>query len=251
MWALRIVHESKLHDRNCFVTLTYDEFHLPPHGSLQYADVQAFHHRLRKACGPFRFFCVGEYGEQLSRPHYHVCYFGLWPADARRLRSLADEKYPSWESSILSKTWGKGFVQFGQLTYESAQYCSGYIFKKKLGQSGKHGYDVVDSDGVITGLVPEFARMSLRPGIGADWYRRYSSDFHTDDVAVHDGKKFPVPKYYDRLLERTDPDRLAQLREAREVKAYKNHADNSPDRLAVKAEVAAARIRTFDERFKT
>ena len=77
MWALRIVHESKLWDRNCFVTLSYAPEHLPAYGSLSYPDVQRFHKRLRFHYGRFRFFAAGEYGEELSRPHYHVCYFGF------------------------------------------------------------------------------------------------------------------------------------------------------------------------------
>lgn len=250
MWALRIVHESKLHDRNAFVTLTYSPEHLPAHGSLQYADVQKFLKRLRKSYGAFRFFAVGEYGEDLTRPHYHVCLFGYWPRDARRVHPLADEKYASWSSTSFEKTWGLGQVQIGELTYQSAQYCAGYIFKKKLGHAGKSAYKVVDLDGVVHDVSPEFARMSLKPGIGHDWYMRHRGDFHNWDKAVHDGKLFPVPKYYDRLLERVDPQRLSDLREARELVASRNRSEQHPVRLHAKAVVAAARIRTFDERMK-
>ena len=95
MWALRCMHEAKLHDRNCFVTLTYDDLHLPPHGSLRYRDIQLFHKKLRRRVGAFRFFLCGEYGEQLGRPHYHACYFGMFPPDAKRLRSLSQEKHVS------------------------------------------------------------------------------------------------------------------------------------------------------------
>ena len=28
-WAVRCVHEASLHDRNCFLTLTFDDAHLP------------------------------------------------------------------------------------------------------------------------------------------------------------------------------------------------------------------------------
>nr|UQB76420.1 replication associated protein [Flumine microvirus 31] len=249
MWALRIVHESKLWDRNSFVTLTYAPEHLPPYGSLRYSDVQLFHKRLRKAVGPFRFFCVGEYGENLSRPHYHLCYFGYFPDDARKLLS-SDEKLPAYSSASLSEIWGLGHVHVGSLTYQSARYCAGYIFKKQYGDRGDIRYAVVDADGVVNRVMPEFARMSLRPGIGASWYRRYASDFHTFDVAVLDGKRFPVPKYYDVLLERENPDRLAELREDRELNALRFREDNSPDRLAVKAVVAAAGVADADHRMR-
>lgn len=247
MWALRIVHESKLWDRNCFVTLTYEDKCLPAHGSLRYADVQAFHKRLRHT-SRFRFFAVGEYGEQLTRPHYHICYFGYFPEDARRLRSLSEERFAAFSSSSLEKVWGLGHVHIGELTYASASYASGYIFKKLHGDRGADYYKRVDSDGVWHAISPEFARMSLRPGIGFRWYQRYASDFHTDDHAVLDGKRFPVPKYYDRLLERADPVRLSELKEDRQRRALPHRADNHPDRLVVKAEVARAKIAHTDKR---
>lgn len=248
MWALRCVHESKLWDRNCFVTLTYDDKHLPPFASLRYSDVQLFHKKLRKAVGPFRFFLAGEYGEVLGRPHYHACYFGFFPPDAKRLRSLSSERFPGYSSDLMVRLWGHGHVHIGEMTYASAAYCSGYIFKKVGGLQGADKYKRVDSDGVWQPIDPEFARMSLKPGIGADWYRRYVEDFHGRDYCVHDGKQFPVPKYYDRLLERCNETRISELREDRELRALPFRPDNVPSRLAVKAEVAEAKLRHSDKR---
>jgi len=240
-----------LHDLNVFLTLTYDDDHLPPGGSLVKKDFQDFMKRLRfQHDGRIRYFAVGEYGDQLSRPHYHVCYFGTFPSDAKRLRSLSAERFATYESASWNRIWGKGHIHVGELTYASAQYAAGYIFKKLHGKLGEDHYKRVDADGVWHPIEPEFARMSLRPGIGRDWYERYSSDFHTHDVAVLDGKRFPVPKYYDRLLERSDPDRLAELREDRESKAIPFRPDNHPDRLAVKAEVALASIAQRDKRLQ-
>lgn len=34
-WALRCVHENQLHEESAFVTLTYDDAHLPPGGTLK------------------------------------------------------------------------------------------------------------------------------------------------------------------------------------------------------------------------
>lgn len=156
----------------------------------------------------------------------------------------------SFSSARLAEIWGHGHTHIGELNYASARYCSGYIFKKQHGDRAKRHYQVVDSDGVCYPLEPEFARMSLRPGIGRGWYDRYSGDFHTHDVAVLDGKRFPVPKYYDRLLERSDPTRLSELREDRERKALPYRADNRPERLAVKAIVALASLEQHDRRLQ-
>lgn len=57
-WAVRCMHEASLYDQNAFVTLTYDQDHLPESGSLRYRDFQLFCKRARDKLGPFRFFYV-------------------------------------------------------------------------------------------------------------------------------------------------------------------------------------------------
>ena len=250
MWQLRCMHEASLWERNCFVTLTYDALHLPPFGTLQYRDVQLFLKRLRKAVGRFRFFLVGEYGEELFRPHYHICFFGLWFSDARPVSALYPGKHPEWSSSILESTWGKGFTHITELNSTTAGYAARYCFKKIGGDRAKSHYCVVDDDGVCHWLLPEFARMSLRPGIGASWYEKYSGDVHTHDYCVADGTEFPVPRYYDVLLSRRDPDRLLELKEAREARAIPFMPDNSFDRLVVKEEVATSKASQYVRRFE-
>ena len=67
MWAARIVHESSLYDDQCgnsFITLTYDDDHLPEDEGLRKSDFQKFMKRLRKAMPQkIRFFMCGEYGD--------------------------------------------------------------------------------------------------------------------------------------------------------------------------------------------
>ena len=51
-WAVRCVHEAYMYENNCFVTLTYDDEHLPLTGdglaTLQRNDLTLFLKRLRK-----------------------------------------------------------------------------------------------------------------------------------------------------------------------------------------------------------
>ena len=85
-WAVRCRHESLFWDHNVFVTLTYDDDHLPWHGSLVPEHLQLFVKRLRKALSgvqvapgsvhrPIRFFGCGEYGSTSKRAHYHLLLF--------------------------------------------------------------------------------------------------------------------------------------------------------------------------------
>ena len=75
-WALRCMHEAAMHERNCFLTLTYDGENLPAGGSLVPEHFVLFMKRLRERYGEgIRFFHCGEYGERLSRPHHHCLLF--------------------------------------------------------------------------------------------------------------------------------------------------------------------------------
>ena len=69
-WALRITHEASLLEENCFITLTYNNEHLPEDKSVHRSEVQNFLKRLRKKIAPRKiktFYC-GEYGDQNLRP---------------------------------------------------------------------------------------------------------------------------------------------------------------------------------------
>lgn len=237
-WSLRIGHEAKLHLHNHFVTLTYAPEKLPHGGSLNYGDVQLFHKRLRKAYGPFRFFTVGEYGEQLSRPHYHSIYFGLQIPDLKRWGGT--DKVPTFVSDSVMRLWGNGHVLFGSVTPQSSHYVARYALKKVNGDRSEAHYTRVLEDGEIVQLVPEFARMSTRPGLGYGWFQKYHSDVTTHDYVIRDGAKNPVPPYYDKLFKRAGGE-LDVTKMARAERALERADDNTPERLSQREEVAQAR----------
>jgi len=241
-WSLRCVHEAQLHDANCFVTLTYSDEHLPPDGSLRYRDFQLFMKRLRKwARRPVRFFMCGEYGEGLRRPHYHACLFGLNFSEDREPVTRLSTRHVHYRSPSLVRLWGLGHVDITDLNARTAEYAARYVLKKVSGPPAEDHYRVVDADGVVSSLVPEFARMSLRPGVGAEWFSRFSADVLSGDSVVDGGRALPVPKYYDRLRKRFDAAGLAEVKAEREARAYRLRADSSPDRLEVREAVAVAR----------
>lgn len=126
------------------MTLTYAPEKLPLGATLVPKHTQDWLKRLRRAVGTqrLRYFLVGEYGDQSERPHYHVALFGLGISSAK----------------LIEETWSQGFVVVGTLTRASADYVAGYVTKKMTGKN----------DGRLRGRYPEFARMSLRPGIGAN-----------------------------------------------------------------------------------
>jgi len=114
-WAIRCLHESGLHERNCFITLTYDDEHLPEGGTLVKQDWQLFIDRLRKRFRTkVRYFHCGEYGEQTRRPHYHAILFGhdfddktLWKRNHGN---------PLYRSKSLERLWPHGYSSIGACT---------------------------------------------------------------------------------------------------------------------------------------
>lgn len=236
-WAVRCLHEASLFDSNQFLTLTYDNDHLPDGGSLQYKDFQLFAKRVRYKLGPFRFYMCGEYGETTWRPHYHACMFGLSLPDKK---PLTEELY---ESKTIESLWGLGRVVVGNVTFESAAYVARYVMKKITGDAAETHYRRVNTEtGEVWQLEPEFNKMSLRPAIGREWYNKYSSDVRNHDTVVVRGQKCKPPRYYDKILADGDPDAAAYLKFERELKAAATLEHATPARLAVREKVTKAAL---------
>lgn len=254
-WALRVMHEASLHDDNCFVTLTYGRDKLPPYGSLCHEDYQKFMKKVRKAKGSVRFYMAGEYGPENGRPHYHACLFGVGFRDDREPAGVSASGEVFYNSPELEKLWGHGNVSVQDLTPETASYTARYIMKKALGEDAKTAYEHVTEDGEIVQLRPEYAAMSLKPGIGAGWFQRYHRDVYQGDFAVMDGVRRQPPRYYDKLLKRefgpkivgdtVIPDAFDAIAFSREKKAEKHRADNTDERLSTRERVHLAKVRNL------
>lgn len=252
-WALRCQHEASLHDENCFLTLTYDDAHLPPVASLRYSDVQKFLRSLRKEVAPkrFSFLCAGEYGERTARPHYHLLLFGH---GFDRLQDFSRAGVPGrlGESEAVGELWRHGNHFVGELTPESASYVSQYCLKKVYGRAAVEFYDVVDVDtGEVLGRrVPEFLRMSLRPAIGRKWYEKFSSDVFPVDYAVSSGVRSRVPRYYEKLFRRDHEAEFEEVEWRRQERMESNVESRSVERRSAREEILRARIARNAERRK-
>jgi len=204
------MHEAKMHDQSSFVTLTYDEEHMPDGkscgcrprhaaNSLCVDDCQLFLKRLRARLAPqkIRFFLCGEYGEKLGRPHYHAIIFGEdFSADRVPLSSeLHDSKsFQLCDSALLSETWGKGQVRVGDVSFDSAAYVANYATKKIVGDKEK-------VNAHYEGRKPEFLLMSRRPGIGKSWFEKFDTDVFPSDEIVVRGRVGKPPRYYVQQIE--------------------------------------------------
>lgn len=242
-WQLRVMHEASLWPSNCFVTLTYARGQLPPDGSLDHRDFQLFMKRTRKFLKhKVRFYMCGEYGPKEGRPHYHACLFNADFREGRQPVGKSGSGHLFYEQADLTRLWGLGFATVQDLVPETASYCARYIMKKALGEQAKTAYLDCDDDGVITQLKPEYAAMSLKPGIGARWFERYQRDVFPHDFVIHQGTERQVPKYYDRLLKRSKAQIQDDIEHARQLRAAAAAPDNTDARRQVREAVHVARV---------
>lgn len=114
--------------------------------------------------------------------------------------------------------------------------------KKITGDLADNHYSFVLPSGEIVQRTPEFNRMSLKPGVGAAWYTKYRSDVYPGDYVVQNGRTMKPPKYYDRLLQRENPEFYDDVKLEREIDAIALELDNTVERLAVKEQVLNAKL---------
>ncbi len=235
-WAVRCLHEAKLHDQSCFLTLTYSPENLPQGGTLVKKHMQDFFKRFRKNTGiKLRYFYCGEYGEQLSRPHYHAIVYGYDFPDKSLIRG---GEFPLYRSDSLAALWPFGFSSIGAVTFESAAYVARYVTKKVTGEKAADHYG---------DRLPEYVDMSRRPGIGRDFALQYKDEILRSDSVISRGIEMRPPRFYDKIYDVFDIDSKNQLEKnktkrlllARQLK----QADPDPLRPPVIAEVKELKLK--------
>lgn len=211
-WYVRLKQQLRDSWNAVFVTLTYDEDHLPDarldendfiNIDVSRDDIRLFHYRLRKSLGPgskeMKYFLVSEYGPNpingwLNRPHYHAIYFNIDRCNYEKI----------------NRAWSKGYVEFGDdITEGRIRYLAGYCIEKNFTPPGR---------------VPPFSCMSN--GIGSGYIRRLES-FHRgniDRVYIPDhGRKFPMPRYYrERLYSRAQCKIFSDMCQTRAERRYES-----------------------------
>jgi len=263
-----------MHEQSWFVTLTYDDDHLPPTGSLEPPHLRDFWKRLRERL--FRefwdqrpwlnwrearrdwpgisYYACGEYGPQTDRPHYHAILFGCDFPDRVQHR-YDDAGRPVFLSEFLTDTWQNGNVEFTGFSAATAAYVSGYVQKKVESQNDPDYYLRYDPEtGELHQLVPEFSRMSRRPAVGRRWIEKYWREVYPRDEVVVNGFPQKPPRYYDRWAEQRHLDKdgretcpggcfphLEALYEAK-LNRWDPDRDDSPEKLEAKRKIHEARL---------
>lgn len=246
-WANRCMLELQYHDSAYFVTLTYNEEHVPvsyysdpetgeafPSYTLRKRDFQLFMKRLRKRFSndTIRFFACGEYGPETMRPHYHAILFGLHLDDLQPW-SKSSQGFQYYLSPSLQEVWGErlvptrqscvtplalpgfeyaplGHILVSPVSWETCAYTARYVMKKLNGPEAKFYADF--------SLEPPFSLMSRKPGIARQWYEDHPDCYDYEYISISTptgGKKFRPPRYFDKLYDIDEPERMAEIKETR------------------------------------
>lgn len=191
-WCLRISHEMEISSSAHFLTLTYNDEHLPEGGELKKTDLQAYFKRVRKHNKGLRYFAVGEYGSKFKRPHYHAVVFNV--DDLSILQK-------AW-TSILDQKTGE-FIEMGHMTGSKAtmgriRYMVSYM--------------ALPQD--VTHKNPPFRIMSRNPGLGKNYVDKMIKHHRarSDSVVMVLDTPNAMPRYYkDKIFTNRYQKRLIQV----------------------------------------
>lgn len=226
-WSLRLEHEYLFSDSAFFITLTYNDYHIPRtkegYQTLHKKHLQNYIKRLRNdhvkyvseyfKCSkkdvkhkakPLRYYAVGEYGSKTRRPHYHLILFNMDIANI----------------APLTKQWKSGFADVGTVTSASINYVTKYMFKQFNRKTDKR--------------TPPFSLMSKKPIIGQAYLENYGvHHIQSESLEVRDqnGHVRRLPKAYLRRLFTNKEDRLELSR-----KSYEKHIDKKMKAFEEKVE---------------
>lgn len=244
-WAIRCSLEASMHEFNYFVTLTYDNEHLPSGEFVDYTGeiydnnlcrrhIQLFIKNLREwerttnnNTGIKVFYC-GEYGGLTSRAHYHICLFGVSEIPDLRF-SFKNGAYKYYKSTLYERFWSsditgikipRGFVDISDVSFDSLAYTARYVLKKQQGCMKKdflEYYSELEEPPELR--TQPFVGMSLKPGIAAEYYEENKLQIRSEDLVKYQ-KKYELfmskpPKYFDKLFDREDPEAFEEVKRKR------------------------------------
>jgi hypothetical protein len=183
MWSFRLMQEDRHSLSSYFITLTYDNKHIPisnkGYMNLDKRDIQLFMKRLRKNNKEkLKYYIAGEYGGKTNRPHYHMILFNS-------------------DITTIQDSWQKGHVHYGQVSEASVGYTLKYMIKETKVPIHKND-----------DRKPEFQLMSK--GLGKEYLTTKMQKWHKADLLnrmylnVEGNKKIPMPRYYKDKLYNKD-----------------------------------------------
>lgn len=202
-WALRCMYELSTSEVASFITLTYNNDHLPADKGLHVEDLQDFWKRLRinlkrefhEFAPKIRYYACGEYGEEQKiyfspgavkphgRPHYHAIVYGLDDLNDTH-REILRKSWQLCDSFMFDKERGKD-SGMQEVTPDDICYVCGYVQKKLNGELGKEVYGEASKP---------FSTCSQ--GIGLDFAVQNKDRLVANGYTYFKGHKLSIPRYF-------------------------------------------------------
>lgn len=204
-WTLRLQHESAFADSAYFITLTYDDDHLPiDENGLNcpnVRDLQLFLKRLRKHYKDYkiRYMINSEYGDNTKRVHYHGIIFNLPPDILNDSDLIKRKSGVSYHSKRFESFWRCGNAEIADICPERIAYCCQYFVDKSI----------------LDGYKPSISVMSRGYGIGKIASEKLSEQvrfYNLKSLKSHTGNPVSLPRYYKNKIY-TDDERKDHFKE--------------------------------------
>lgn len=193
-WSFRLYHQNKVSKSGYFVTLTYENEHLPVtqdnvFPELCKHDLSGFMKKLRRQSeyhtphmGEMKYYAVGEYGGQTGRPHYHAIIFNLDTKIKDKIKDI----------------WKKGNVHIDTINMDTISYVTGYVMKRDVDKSKDLNRQI------------EFSLMSK--GLGLSYFNN-NKKYHVENetyIAKFQGTDLALPTYYKKkMFSETQRDKIS------------------------------------------
>ena len=223
-WTGKMIMESLTHEHRqardmAFLTLTYDNDHMPlteaGEPTLDREETIRYRNRLRQIIGPFRYYFCGEYGHRTGRPHYHAILWGKGVLDDATLAQPWNNRHLLKKGERRTKPLG--FISVRPFNTTRAAYVAGYTTKK-----------ITKDDDPDETRLREFAQMSRHPPLGTEYIDRmidhYMSPAGRDQLAKnanvipnsfrYQGSFYPISRaHLDRMYTELKLPKPAPIRE--------------------------------------
>jgi len=175
---------------SAFLTLTYNDENVPEtddgHLTLRKKETLKWVDHTSQRIQAFRYYIVGEYGEESLRPHYHLAVF----------------LPPDGTVGKITEAWQRGYTSAYPLTRERAAYLARYTTKKLTSDTDPR---------LKPDQEPEFRSSSKRPALGAAFVSSLVRAYRTrpgqkliesrgdiEPTVRISGKIYPIPEYIRR-----------------------------------------------------
>lgn len=165
-WIGRLNAEEQTADTVWFTTLTYGGGYENSEAYwLDYSHVQKMFKRLRKAGHKFKYLCVGEYGGERSRAHWHVIFYWQTPPPEVKMDEQIDWSY--WDEGVSQ-------IEYPRSNQAAAAYIMDYLSKDNLSKN--------------------LLKYSKNPCLGESYLLDYARERATEGLGIFgDGDRYTIP----------------------------------------------------------